>query len=82
MARQLGDAQYDACVKDFARCSFAVPREYVLFVDEERLFSPSPIMSFRAKRRISATQRSPKWSYRDFSDRVLNNSSSSLRSSE
>ena len=82
MARQLGDAQYDACVKDFARCSFAVPREYVLFVDEERLFSSSPIMSFRAKRRISATQRSPKWSYRDFSDRVLNNSSSSLRSSE
>jgi len=39
MARQLGDAQYDACVKDFARCSFAVPREYVLFVDEERLFN-------------------------------------------
>jgi len=38
MARQLGDDKYDACVKDFARCSFAVPREYVLFVDEERLF--------------------------------------------
>ena len=41
MARQLGDAQYDACVKDFARCSFAVPREYVLFVDEEKLFAPT-----------------------------------------
>ena len=27
MARQLGDMQYDACVKDYARCSFAVPRE-------------------------------------------------------
>ena len=39
MARQLGDAQYDSCVKDYARCSFAVPREYVLFVDEEGLFS-------------------------------------------
>ena len=39
MARQLGDDKYDACVKDFARCSFAVPREYVLFVDEERLFN-------------------------------------------
>ena len=38
MASQLGDAQYDACVKDFARCSFAVPREYVLFMDEEGLF--------------------------------------------
>ena len=38
MAQQLGDTQYDACVKDYARCSFAVPREYVLFVDEEGLF--------------------------------------------
>ena len=41
MAQQLGDDKYDACVKDFARCSFAVPREYVLFADEERLFTPS-----------------------------------------
>ena len=39
MARQLGDEKYDACVKDYARCSFAVPREYVLFMDEEKLFS-------------------------------------------
>ena len=38
MARQLGDDKYDACVKDYARCSFAVPREYVLFVDAEGLF--------------------------------------------
>ncbi len=40
MARQLGDTRYDACVKDYARCSFAVPREYVLFMDKERLFAP------------------------------------------
>ena len=38
MARQLGDDKYDACVKDYARCSFLVPREYILFMDEERLF--------------------------------------------
>ena len=38
MAQQLGDDKYDACVKDYARCSFLVPREYVLFMDEERLF--------------------------------------------
>ena len=38
MARELGDKEYDACVKDYARCSFAVPREYVLFMDEEKLF--------------------------------------------
>ena len=35
MARQLGDDHYDACVKDYARCSFAVPRGYVLFLSEE-----------------------------------------------
>ena len=39
MAKQLGDAQYDSCVKDYARCSFVVPREYVLWMDEEKLFS-------------------------------------------
>ena len=39
MAKQLGDAQYDSCVKDYARCSFVVPREYVLHMDEEKLFS-------------------------------------------
>ena len=38
MAKQLGDDKYDVCVKDYARCSFAVPREYVLFMDEEALF--------------------------------------------
>ena len=38
MAKQLGDDKYDACVKDYARCSFAVPREYVLFLDEDALF--------------------------------------------
>ncbi|MBE6283327.1 MAG: VirE protein [Mediterranea massiliensis] len=39
MAKQLGDTTYDVCVKDYARSSFLVPREYLLFVDEERLFS-------------------------------------------
>ena len=43
MASQLGDAQYDACVKDFARCSFVVPREYVLFMDEEKLFTENSL---------------------------------------
>ena len=39
MAERLGDNKYDSCVKDYARCSFAVPREYVLHLDEEKLFS-------------------------------------------
>ena len=43
MASQLGDAQYDACVKDFARCSFVVPRGYVLWVDEEKLFAENSL---------------------------------------
>ena len=43
MASQLGDAQYDSCVKDYARCSFLVPRAYVLYLDEEAL------LSFRAE---------------------------------
>ena len=38
MASQLGDKQYDSCVKDYARCSFVVPREYVLY-QSEALFS-------------------------------------------
>ena len=39
MARQLNDTEYDACVKDYARCSFLVPRAYVLFMDEESLLA-------------------------------------------
>ena len=35
MSRQLGDDKYDASVKDYARCSFVVPREYVLYQSEE-----------------------------------------------
>ena len=55
MARQLGDDKYDASVKDYARCSFVVPREYVLWMDEEKLFAPtpspalSPALSFRTE---------------------------------
>ena len=39
MAEQLGDREYDACVKDYARSSFLVPRAYVLYLDEEGLFA-------------------------------------------
>ena len=38
MSVRLGDAAYDGAVKDLARCSFLVPREYVLYLDEEKLF--------------------------------------------
>ncbi|MDO4159861.1 MAG: BT4734/BF3469 family protein [Prevotellaceae bacterium] len=38
MSEQLGDDQYDQCVKDLARSSFAVPRSYIIYIDEENLF--------------------------------------------
>ena len=49
LASQLGDDKYDACVKDYARSSFVVPREYVLFMDEERLFSTHSVIQSEAK---------------------------------
>ena len=42
MSEQLGDENYDGCVKDLARCSFLVPREYMLYISEE-MFDPTPI---------------------------------------
>ena len=43
MSEQLGDGDYDASVKDYARSSFVVPESYVLYLDEERLFRPAPV---------------------------------------
>ena len=40
MSLQLGDEEYDVCVKDLARPSFIVPEDYILFIDEARLFAP------------------------------------------
>ena len=41
MADMLGDQKYDECVKDYARCSFIVPREYVLFLSD-KLWEQTP----------------------------------------
>ena len=38
LAQQMGLSEFDEACKDLARCSFAVPEEYVLFLDEEELF--------------------------------------------
>ena len=46
-AGQLGINDYDVCVKDYARCSFAVPEDYILYVNEEKLFKASPNPSER-----------------------------------
>ena len=39
MSEQLGDANYDQSVKDLARSSFVVPEDYILYIDEEKLFN-------------------------------------------
>ena len=38
MSHQLDDGTYDQCVKDYARSSFAVPADYILYLDEAELF--------------------------------------------
>ncbi len=38
MSEQLGDAEYDSCVKDLARPSYLVPESYILHINEEELF--------------------------------------------
>lgn len=43
-ARELGIETYDSSVKDLARLSFAVPENYLLYIDD-RLFAPSPAFS-------------------------------------
>ena len=39
MSEQLGDANYDQSVKDLARSSFVVPEEYIIYIDEDKLFA-------------------------------------------
>ena len=39
MSEQLGDENYDSSVKDLARSSFVVPEDYVLYIDEDKLFA-------------------------------------------
>ncbi len=38
MSEQLEDNAYDSCVKDLARPSFLVPEDYILYIDEAKLF--------------------------------------------
>ena len=47
LAQQIGLKEFDEACKDLARCSFAVPEEYVLFLDENELFSLSPALPRR-----------------------------------
>ena len=42
MSEQLQDDGYDAVCKDYARCSFLVPEEYVLYRNDALLFAEHP----------------------------------------
>ena len=42
LAQQIGLSEFDEACKDLARCSFAVPEDYVIFCDENKLFSITP----------------------------------------
>jgi hypothetical protein len=40
LAKQIGLSEFDEACKDLARCSFAVPEDYVIFCDEKELLKP------------------------------------------
>ena len=43
LAGKLGLKDFDEACKDYARCSFAVPADYIFFIDKEQLFAtPTP----------------------------------------
>lgn len=46
MAHELGEEKYDICVKDYARSSFVVPKEYILY-QSQLLFSAEEILKKR-----------------------------------
>ena len=83
MAQQLGDTQYDSCVKDYARCSFVVPREYVLFMDTDGLFTTQHIViqseaknledTMQVKTQVDAPEILPPFGRLDDNKGVVNN---------
>ena len=56
MAEQLGDQKYDECVKDYARCSFIVPREYMLYINEADLFKEREVAPSNVSRVLQEQQ--------------------------
>ena len=42
LSTQIGDTQFDVACKDLARCSFAVPEDYILFINKKVLFGKEP----------------------------------------
>ena len=58
MAGRLGMKDYDVAVKDLARCSFLVPRDYFLYLNEAELFGEAAANSSIAEGSSSAAENS------------------------
>ena len=58
MAGRLGMKDYDGAVKDLARCSFLVPRDYFLYLNEAELFGEAAANSSTAEGSSSAAENS------------------------
>ena len=57
LSKQIGLEAFDEACKDLARCSFAVPEEYVLILDEEKLFGAiEPIEAIEAIESIESIE--------------------------
>ena len=52
MADMLGDQKYDECVKDYARCSFIVPREYMLYMSD-KLWEQTPSIPLQGEESVT-----------------------------
>ena len=58
MAGRLGMKEYDGAVKDLARCSFLVPRDYFLYLNEAELFGEAAANSSTAEGSSSTAENS------------------------
>ena len=58
MAGRLGMKDYDGAVKDLARCSFLVPRDYFLYLNEAELFGEAAANSSTAEGSSSTAENS------------------------
>ena len=56
MSEQLGDENYDGSVKDYARCSYLVPRAYILYMDEEELLKEREVKAEAVSQNATAPQ--------------------------
>ena len=57
MSEQLGDSDYDGSVKDYARCSYLVPRAYLLYLDEEELLKERQVEAMEPKTAASMEEK-------------------------